>query len=62
MRKKHNLTQREIAAYLNIRQNQYSRYECGKRSIPISIIVKLANFYNVPTDYLAGITDQTKKR
>ena len=60
MRKKHNLTQREIADYLDIRQNRYCQYECGKRSVPVSIIIKLAKLYNVPTDYLAGITDETK--
>ena len=60
IRKRHNLTQKEIADYLSISQSQYSLYESGRRSIPIGILIKLANLYNVPTDYLAGLTDETK--
>ena len=51
------LTQREIADYLHIKQNTYSQYENGQRQIPISMLIALARYYNTSTDYLLGLTD-----
>ncbi len=50
-------TQKDIADYLNISQVQYSRYETGIRIIPIDLLAKLANLYQVSIDYLLGLTD-----
>ena len=49
--------QRDIAKILNIKQQQYSEYEIGKRLIPIHYLSKLADFYNVSIDYLLCKTD-----
>lgn len=49
-------TQKELADYLNIKQTTYSKYELGKINIPVEVFIKLANFYNVSTDYLLGIS------
>lgn len=54
------LLQKQIAIILEITRQQYSLYESGKRMIPIDKLVKLANFYNTSTDYLLGLTDETK--
>lgn len=51
------LRQREIAAYLNIKQNTYSQYEIGSLNYPVDVVVKLAEYYGVSTDYLLGLTD-----
>lgn len=51
------LTQREIAEYLHIKQNTYSQYENGQRQIPINLLIALARYYNTSTDYLLGLTD-----
>lgn len=37
--------------------NVYRRYEKGTREIPVSVVMKLADFYHVSTDYLLGRTD-----
>lgn len=50
-----NLTQAKLADILNIRRNVYSRYECQTRTIPIEVLWKLADFYNVTIDYLVGL-------
>lgn len=50
-------TQKQIAEILETTQQYYSDYENGKREIPIRIYIKLANFYHVSIDYLAGQTD-----
>lgn len=54
------LTQREVAAILNVKQPQYARYESGKNEIPLEYIIKLAQFYNVSIDYLTNLTDESK--
>ena len=60
LREDRDLTQSEIAQYLNIRQNTYSRYETNDRDIPLDIIGQLADFYNTSVDYLMGRTDEIR--
>lgn len=50
-------TQKEIADYLNVKQNTYSQYENGKRQVPIDALIRLAEFYDVSVDYLLGRTE-----
>ena len=52
--------QSEIAKLLNITQQQYSLYEIGKREIPISMCLILADYYKVSLDYLAGRTNDKR--
>lgn len=61
LREDNDLTQAQIAAYLNVKQNTYSQYENGKREISIELISKLADYYNVSVDYLIGKTDNPNK-
>ncbi len=60
IREDSDITQRELAEYLHIRQNTYSQYENGQRQLPIEILIDLAKFYNTSTDYLLGLTDEKK--
>jgi len=57
LREDNDLTQREVAEYLHIRQNTYSQYETGHRQIPIEVLIALAKFYKTSTDYILGLTD-----
>ena len=50
-------TQQEIADVLNIHRSVYRRYESGERETPAWVVVKLADYYQVSTDYLLGRTD-----
>ncbi len=50
-------TQRYVAARLMCDQSLYSKYELGKREIPLCILYKLAELYGTSMDYLAGRTD-----
>ena len=54
------LTQKQLSQILNCTQQTYSRYETGEITIDIFNLIKLANFYNTSTDYLLGLTDETK--
>lgn len=51
-------TQKQIAEYLHIKQNTYSQYEIGVLNYPVEVIIKLADFYGVSTDYLLGRTSE----
>lgn len=57
LREENNLTQSQIADYLNIKQNTYSQYENEKRQLPIDVLIKLAKFYKISTDYILGLED-----
>ena len=57
LREDHDLTQKAIAEYMSIHPNVYRRYEKGVREFPLEIVVKLADYYQVSTDYLLGRTD-----
>lgn len=58
LREDKDLTQSEISKYLNISQVAYSYYELNKRSIPLELLSKLADFYNTSVDYLIYRTDE----
>ena len=51
------VSQKDIAAMLNVKQNTYSQYENGQRQIPIDALVILAEFYKTSVDYILEITD-----
>jgi len=61
LREDNDLTQKQLAKVLNCSQQVYSNYELGQRDIPTDILIKLARFYNVTTDYILGISDEPKK-
>lgn len=58
LREDNDLTQKEIAEYLHIKQNTYSQYENGQRQIPIECLIALARYYKTSTDYILGLTEQ----
>lgn len=58
LREDNDLTQKELSDFLNISQVAYSYYELDKRSIPIELLSKLADFYHTSVDYLLYRTDE----
>ena len=60
LREDHDLTQKELSNLLNISQVAYSYYELNKRSIPLELLSKLADFYNTSVDHLLYRTDEIK--
>lgn len=55
-------TQKQIAEVLETTRQYYSDYENGKRDIPIRIYIKLAKFYGVSIDYLAGLEEKKETK
>ena len=60
LREDHDKLQIELAAYLNVKQTTYSKYELGKINIPVEVLIKLADFYDVSLDYLVGRSKNKK--
>ena len=60
LREDKDLTQKQVADYLNIKQNTYSRYESCDREIPNDILIQLALYHNTSLDYLVGLTNEKK--
>ena len=57
LREDHDKTQQEIAEILGTSQTMYARYERGTNELPIRHLIKLADFYQVSTDYILGRKD-----
>lgn len=57
LREDRDLTQAEVASYLCVKQNTYSQYETGTRQLPIDLLIRLAQYYGVSTDYILELTD-----
>ena len=60
LREDNDLTQTYMAKLLNLNQRTYSRYETGEHEISLASLSKIADFYNVSTDYLLDRTDIKK--
>ena len=58
LREDKDLTQKQMAEILNCSQQVYSNYELGQRDIPTEILIRLAEYHNVTTDYILGINDK----
>lgn len=58
LREDRDLTQAQIAKYLNMSQTGYSKYETGENDIPTKILINLATFYNTSVDYLLELTNE----
>jgi transcriptional regulator with XRE-family HTH domain len=52
-----NLSQKEVAAEFGVVVRAYQRYEYGEREPQLSTLIRMADFYGVSIDYLAGRTD-----
>jgi len=57
LRKKHRMTQAEIASKINCSQRIYSDYESGRYDISTETLISIAKIYRVSTDYVLGISD-----
>lgn len=53
-RKRMDMTQEQVAKSLNIVRSTYAYYETGKTCPDFATVIRLANLFNVTTDYLLG--------
>ena len=60
LREDHDLTQKQVAELLKMSQTGYSKYETGENDVPTRVLLALAELYHTSTDYLLGLTDESK--
>lgn len=58
LRKAKNRTQKEMAEHLGVAYRTYQSYEYGDRETNFEILLKLADYFDVSTDYLLGRTNR----
>lgn len=61
LREDKDLTQDALVAILKMNKTTYTRYEQGVCDMPLEFAKKIADFYNVSLDYIAGIIDTPRK-
>ena len=54
LREDNDLSQTECARLFYVSKNTYIRYETGERTPPIDFMERVADYYKVTLDYLAG--------
>lgn len=62
LRKEKKLTQEELGSKINVTKVSVSGYENGNRNPDTETLQKLADYFNVSTDYLLGRTDNPYDR
>ena len=53
-----NISQKEIAEYLGIKQQQYARYEKGVNVMPVTYLGPICKFLDISADYLLGLINE----
>ena len=62
LRKLNNLSQSDVAKYLDVKANSISQYESGSSGVTIENVLKLAELFNVTTDYILCYTLNIRSR
>ena len=60
LKKDKNLLQKDIAKDVNFSLRAYQYYERGQREPTASVLIALADYFDVSIDYLVGRTDNPK--
>ena len=55
LRKQRNWTQQQLADKIGISRSSLGMFETGNRDLDSDVIVKMANVFNVTTDYLLDV-------
>ena len=58
IREDRDISQGQLAEYLQIKQTQLSRYERGVNEIPLHYLVMIADYFAVSLDWITERTDK----
>ena len=61
LRRSAGLTQKQVADALDIHSVTYLHYEKDQREPPLELLVRMAAFFDVTTDWLLGVEPPTKQ-
>lgn len=55
LRKSHNLTQQELGSHIGLSKAVISKYENGMGYPTFDVLILIADYFSVTTDYLLGV-------
>lgn len=61
LRVDHDMTQQQAADAVGLSREVYRRYEKGIRTIPVDVLIDLADHYDVSLDYIAERREYARK-
>jgi len=61
LREDRDLTQAEVGRVIRKSQQGYNHIEAGRAELKIEDLITLCRFYNVSSDYVIGLSDQTSQ-
>lgn len=61
-RKEKKTTQKQAAVAAGVSESMYQFYEYGKNEPTASVLLALADFFDVSLDYLVGRSDDPRRR
>lgn len=62
IRKKRDLSQADLAEYLQCSRQSYAHYETGRSEPSLETLVKIATYLQCSLDYLLGLSDDSTQR
>lgn len=60
LRQENNITQKQLALSVGMSERGIQNYELGEREPSLTVLIKLADYFNISIDYLVGRTDNPK--
>ena len=60
-RKQYGVTQQQVADSIKVLKPAYQRYEYGTNIPTATVLIKIADAYNVSIDYLVGRSDNPQR-
>lgn len=60
LREDSDMTQQQVADYLDIKREVYRRYENGIYDLPVWALIKLSELYGVATDYILCLNSKRR--
>ena len=61
VRQERNLTQKQVAEGIGIAEQAYQRYEYGRTVPSATVLIALADYFDVSLDYLCGRSDKRER-
>lgn len=62
LKKEQNKLQKDIAASIGVSVRAYQYYETAQKEPTLSVLVALADYFDVSLDYLVGRSDDPERR
>lgn len=60
LRKNRGMNQETLAAFVGVSQQTISKIEHDINSVGIDLLIQLADYFNVTTDYILGLSDEKR--